>query len=78
MAQTWLGQLRYKYKNIYKDIFIDKYEQLNITKDCKSSLSKIKELKLYIVEFEETVIIKYNIYLPEYIVQDNYSCSIII
>lgn len=37
IVQKWLGQLDYKYKNIYKDVFIDEYEQSNIVQDLKIS-----------------------------------------
>lgn len=46
-----------------KDIFITKYEQLDIMRDYKNYFTKIEELKLYVVKFEENDIIKPKIYL---------------
>lgn len=41
-----------------KNVFIDKYKQLNIIKDFKFFLQKIEESKPYILEFKENNIIK--------------------
>lgn len=38
---------------MHKDIFINKYNQLDIIKDHKNFLKKIKKLKSYIIEFEK-------------------------
>lgn len=46
-----------------KDIFVTKYEQLDIMGDYKNYFTKIEELKLYVVKFEENDIIKPKIYL---------------
>lgn len=77
-TQKWLGWLVYKYKNIYKNIFIDKYEQLNIVEDFKNFLKKIEELKQYIVKFEKNGTIKNKIYLFNYVVYGNSCHSILI
>lgn len=39
-AQKWLCKLKYKYKNIYKNVFIDKYEQLNVVDNYKIFFKK--------------------------------------
>lgn len=60
IAQRWLRKLGYKYKNRYKDVFI---------KDYKNLLKKMKEFKLYIVEFKEESIIKTKTYLSDYVIK---------
>lgn len=67
-----LYKLEYKYKNIYKNVFIDKYKQSNVIEDSKIFLNKIKKLKLYIIKFDRNNIIKPKIYLLDCIVKSNY------
>lgn len=43
-------------------MFIDGHEQSNVVEDCKRFLTKMEELKSYIVEFEENGTIKPKIY----------------
>lgn len=43
---------------MHKNVFVDGYKRSNIVEDCKNFLTKIKELKLYMVEFKEDDIIK--------------------
>ena len=62
IAQRWLRKLGYKYNDVYKDEFINGYKRLDVIKDCKNFLKKIKELKPYIVEFEEDGVIKVKTY----------------
>lgn len=33
---NWLHKLKYEYKALYKNIFVDRYEQLNIIGDQKN------------------------------------------
>lgn len=66
ITQKKLYKLRYEYKNIYKNIFIDKYKQSNIIKVYKIFWNKIKKLKLYIVKFNKNNIIKPKIYSSNY------------
>lgn len=49
-------------KNICKDIFVDRYEQVDIVKDYKYFLTKIEELKPYMIEFDKFSIIKPKVY----------------
>lgn len=63
-----MGKLEYRDKNIYKDLFIDKYEKFDIIKNYEEFIKKIEELKSYIIEFEEKDIINNKIYLPDYVV----------
>lgn len=73
-----LGWQGYNYKNVYKNVFIDKHRQLDIVENCKIFLRKIEELKLYMVEFEENDVIKVKIYLFDWIIYSNNCCPIII
>lgn len=50
-------------------MFIYKYKQSEVVEDYNNFLKKIKEFKLYIVEFEKNGIIKAKIYLSDYIVK---------
>lgn len=54
----WVYKLGYEYKNIRKDVFVDRYKQSNIVEDCKNFLLKMKELKPYMLEFEKDGTIK--------------------
>lgn len=71
-ASKKLCKLRYKYENLHKDVFIDRYKQLNIVEDYKVFLNKIKEFKPWIIKFNKNDIIKFKTYLSDYIVEDNY------
>lgn len=44
-------------------MFINGHERLDIVKDYKAFLKKMKELKLYIIEFNENDAMKPKIYL---------------
>ena len=77
-AQRWLGKLGYKYKDVCKDVFIDGHKRLNIIEDCKNFLKKIKELKLYMVEFEKDGVMKAKTYLFNCVVERPNQCSIMI
>lgn len=68
-AQNWLRKLGYKYKNVRKDLFVDEHEQSNVVEDWKNFLKKIKELKLYIIEFEENGAMKSKVYSSDYVVK---------
>lgn len=57
-ARRWLCKLGYEYKNVCKDVFVDRHERSDVMEDRKKFLKKMKELKLYMVEFEENGIIK--------------------
>lgn len=70
-AQKWLYKLGYQYKNIYKDMFINRHEQSNIIKNYKVFFNKIKKLKPYIIEFDKDSIIKYKVYFSNCIVKGN-------
>lgn len=77
IARIWLYNLKYEYKNIHKDIFIDGYEWLDIIEDCKVFFNKMEELKPYIVEFDGDGVIKPKVYLSDCAVGDNNWQSII-
>lgn len=69
MALRWLYKLGYEYKDVCKDVFMNKHKQLNIIEDSKNFFKKMKELKPYIVEFEKDNIIKPKLYHFNYIVK---------
>ncbi len=73
-----LHLLDYEYKNVKKDVFVDEYERLNVVEDYKRFFNKIKELKSYLVEFNEIYKIKNKIYLPDCIVDGEVCRPIII
>lgn len=57
------------YKNFYKDVFIDRYEQFDVMEDYTNLLKKIEELKLYIIKFFKNGKIKPKVYFFDYIVR---------
>ena len=54
-----LYYLSFEYKDIKKDIFINRHELLDVVEDYKRFLNKIEELKSYLIGFNEDGIIKY-------------------
>lgn len=60
-------------------MFVDGYKQSDIVQNCSNFLKKIKEQKLYIVEFNKDDIIKPKVYPSNYIVKgENQELIIII
>lgn len=64
------------YKEIFKDMFIDSHKWSDKGEDWNYFLTKIEELKLYIVEFNENSAMKVKNYLIDYIVRGEKCCSI--
>lgn len=60
----------FKYKDVKKDIFVDRHKWLDIIEDHDRFLNKIKELKLYLVKFDENDKIKDKIYSSDYGIGD--------
>lgn len=58
-----------KYKNIKKDVFIDRYKRRNIVSDYKNLLKVIKELKPYLVKCNKDRIMKDKKYLLNYVIE---------
>lgn len=54
--------LKYKYKNIHKNVFINWYKQLDFIKNWENLLQKIEKLEPYIIEFERNNTIKFKGY----------------
>lgn len=78
-TQNLFHYLSFKYKNMKKDVFIDGHKWSNIIKNHKKYLKKIKELKLYLVKFNENNTIKEKNYLANCTVGgNNYQPVIII
>lgn len=63
MAWSWLNKLGYKYKDVYKNVFINEHKQLDMVKNCINFLKVMKNLKLYMIEFQEDETIKPKEYL---------------
>ena len=64
-ARTWLHKLRYVYKNVCKDGFVDGHEKSDVVEDYANFLKKMEELKPYMVEFFEDGAMKPKVY-PSY------------
>ncbi len=60
-----------------KDVFIDVHERSNLVEDKNNFLTKMKDLKPYIVKFEENCTMKPRIYLSNYVVIGDH-CQLII
>lgn len=52
-----------------KNIFINRYKQSDMIEDYKRFLNKMKDLKLYLVEFNEYDTIKNKTYLLNYVIE---------
>lgn len=76
IAYNCLRKLEYKYKNIYKDIFINGYKQLDTIKDPKNFLYKIKNFKPYIIKFYKNGTIKPKVYQVD--CRNNWQLNIVI
>lgn len=76
-AQKWLYKLGYEFKDVRKNIFINRHERSNIVENYKIFLKKIEELKPYIIEFEENSIMKSKIYPPNCAIRGDNCCPII-
>lgn len=68
IAQKWRYKLKYEYKDVHKDMFINRHERPDIAKDYKVFLEKIEKLKSYMMEFDENNKIKPKVYLLDCIV----------
>lgn len=56
--QKLLYQLDFKYKDVKKNVFVDRHEQPDVVKDYKRFLNIIEELKPYMVKFNKDNMIK--------------------
>ena len=66
IAQRWLCNLEYGYKNVSKDVFVDKCERSHFAEDYKNFHKKKKEFKPYMVEFEEDGTMRPKVYSPDF------------
>lgn len=71
IAQNWQGKLEYEYKNVRKNVFIDRYKGADVVEDHKNFLKRLNKLKQYIVEFEEDCIMKPKVYFFNCAVKGN-------
>ena len=67
-AQTWLRKLRFVYKRVCEDVFIDSHKQPDVGEDRNCFLTKMEKLKPYIVEFNKDGAIKTKHYLVNCVV----------
>lgn len=51
-------KLDFEYKNVKKEVFIDRYKRSNVIKDCQKFLKIIKTLKPYLIKFKNNKFIK--------------------
>lgn len=70
-AQKLLFKLRYEYKNVYKDLFINENERPDVVEDCNVFLEKIEQLKPYMVEFDKNKAMKPKVSTSNCAVGDN-------
>lgn len=52
-TQNWLHKLGFGYKDVKKNIFIDRYKWTNMVQDCQNFLNVMKKLESYLVEFNK-------------------------
>ena len=78
MVRKWLYKLRFKYKDIKKDVFIDGYKRPNVVEDCQKIFKIMKDLELYLIEFEEDGSMKIKNYPDNCIVGGNIRWLVII
>lgn len=52
-TRNWLRKLGFEYKDIRKNVFIDGHERSDVVEDQNKFLTKMEELKPYMVEFKE-------------------------
>ena len=57
------------YKDIQKDVFVDKYKKPNEIKNNTNLLKIMEELKSFLMELNENDIMQSKIYLSSYIVE---------
>lgn len=76
--RKWLHKLGFKYKDVKRNVFIDKYEQLDVVEDCEIFFNIVKYLELYLVEFEKDRSMKTKNYPNDYIIKKDVCCLIIV
>lgn len=57
-TQKWLHKLGFEYKNVRKDVFVDKHEQSDIVKDCINFINLMKNMEPHLVRFNKDDTIK--------------------
>lgn len=71
IAWKQLYKLKYEYKILRKDIFVNRHKQSNIMSNSKNFLINIKKLKLYMMGFKKDDIIRPNTYFFNYVITKN-------
>lgn len=64
-----LLKLMYKYKDLHKDIFVDRHKQSDVVEDQKNIPQNMKKLKFYIVKFNENGAMKPKLYLTTCVIR---------
>lgn len=62
-------KLSFEYKDIKKDVFIDKYKGANIVQGCENFVKVIKKLEPYFVEFDKDGTMKNKKYLLDCVIE---------
>lgn len=77
-AQRWLCKLSYEYKDVHKDVFVNRHKRSDVIEDRKNFFKKIEKFKPYMVEFKENKIIKPKIYSLDCAVRRDNCCPIFV
>lgn len=56
VATIYAFSLKIILYNIWKNIFINRYERPNMMKDCNEFLKETKTIKLYLIKFKEDIL----------------------
>ncbi len=77
-AQRWLCKLSFEYKNVKKNVIMDKHKPSDVIDDSNNFLRLMNELKPYTVKFEEESTMKPKKYLSDYSMESEERRQIII
>lgn len=66
------------YENVKKDVFVDEHERSDVVEDREKFLNTIKDLELYLVEFEENKSMKTKNYLDDCTVREDVHYPVIV
>lgn len=77
ITKKWLYWLGFKYKDIKKDIIVNRYKWSDLVKNCQRFLTKIEKLNLYLVEFNKNNAMKDKTY-PFDCVASGKNCQLVI
>lgn len=78
ITRNWLHKLGFQYKNIEKGVFVDKHKSSDMIEDYKKFLSRIKDLKPYLIEFNKDGSIKIKEYPNNYAMERDICWPVIV